>query len=323
MISWICRRFLPSIFACLISGMVFSTDYSPGSFPAEARPDERQQIVDLQKEAKRAIMPPLSQYGPLHAPILQTAGLGSATRRVVEAAIAAARQASKKVIEAETVVRTADRAASLGREAARTAETGRAGYGTRNLYFDRNPCRYRGEIVNDNATGAGVMICTSEKLEGQFRDGRPDGLIVEEQLKGGYKGEYRDGHRTGLGGDYSLRASDAYEGEFKDGRRVGLGIERDQDGSYPGRYGFYRDPRNARHRINMELLGTQDFQGSHWAGKYGSYMGPKIACVLIKGAVLEGSVLDGYAAKFDAGGHVTEQGLYKVGILTNGAGPPC
>ena len=323
MISWVCRRLPPSIFACLISGMIFSTDYFPGNFPAEAQPGERQRIVDLQKKTKPAIALPLSQYGALRAPTLQTAGLGSATRQVVEAAIAAARQASKKVVEAETVVRAAGRAASLGREAARMAETGRAGYGTRNLYFDRSPCRYRGEIVNDQAIGAGVMICPSEKLEGQFRNGKPDGLIVEEQLNAGYKGEYREGHRTGLGGDYSLRASDAYEGEFKDGRRVGLGIERDQDGSYPGRYGFYRDPHNARHRIDMELLGTQDFQGSHWAGKYGSYMGPKIACILIKGAVLEGSVLDGYGAKFDASGNVTEQGLYKVGILANGAGSPC
>lgn len=323
MISWICRRLPPSIFACLISGLVFGTDYFQGSFPAEAQPGERQRIVDFQKKTNPAITPPLSQYGPLRAPTLQTSEIGSATRQVVEAAIAAARQASKKAVEAEAVVRAADRAASLGRAAARAAETGRAGYGTLNLFFDRNPCRYRGGIVDDNATGAGVMICPSEKLEGQFRNDKPDGPIVEEQLNGGYKGEYREGHRTGLGGDYSLRASDAYEGEFKDGRRVGLGIERDQDGSYPGQYGFYRDPRNARHFIDMELLGTQDFQGSHWAGKYGSYMGPKIACVLIKGAVLEGSVLDGYGAKFDASGHVTEQGLYKVGILANGAGPPC
>jgi hypothetical protein len=37
--------------------------------------------------------------------------------------------------------------------------------------------------------------------------------------------------------------------------------------------------------------------------------------------VLEGSVLDGYGAKFDSGGHLIEQGFYKLG--TGGSGPPC
>jgi hypothetical protein len=126
-----------------------------------------------------------------------------------------------------------------------------------------------------------------------------------------------------LGGDYSLRTSDAYEGVFEDDQRIGLGIERDRDGVYPGLYGFVADPRNAQHRINIEIVGLQNFRGSHWAGRYASYGGPKIACTLIKGAVLEGSVLDGYGAKFDAGGRVTEQGLYNVGIRKDSAGPPC
>ncbi len=73
----------------------------------------------------------------------------------------------------------------------------------------------------------------------------------------------------------------------------------------------------------MELSGTQDFRASHWAGTYGAYAGPRIICTLIKGAVLEGSVLDGDGAKFDARGRVTEQGHYRLGLLDSGKGPPC
>ncbi len=76
-------------------------------------------------------------------------------------------------------------------------------------------------------------------------------------------------------------------------------------------------------KTDMELLGLQNFRGSHWAGTFGFYAGPKIACTVIKGAVLEGSVLDGYGAKFDAEGRLAEQGRYRLGVPENGGGPPC
>jgi hypothetical protein len=123
----------------------------------------------------------------------------------------------------------------------------------------------------------------------------------------------------GLGGDTALNTADAYEGEYHNGARMGFGIERDKDGFYPGLYGFR--PGADGQETNMEVLGLQDFKDAHWAGHYGVYRGPKIACTLIKGAVLEGSVLDGYGAKFDAHGHLIEQGFYKSGI--GGSGPPC
>ena len=272
---------------------------------------------------KPAIMPPLSQYGSLSSPDLQLTGLNAATRQVVESAIAIAGQASGKAAAAEDLERAATRAAAQGRDAERKAQAGRAGYGILDVSFDRASCRYGGMLTNHRASGFGMMACPSRKIAGQFQHGRPGGLGIEERPDGGYLGQYKDGRRSGLGGDYSLRTSDAYEGVFADGQRVGLGIERDQDGAYPGLYGFVTDPRNTRHRINMEIMGLQDFRGSHWAGRYASYTGPKIACTLVQGAVLEGSVLDGYGAKFDAGGRVTEQGLYHIGIHKDGAGPPC
>ena len=73
----------------------------------------------------------------------------------------------------------------------------------------------------------------------------------------------------------------------------------------------------------MELSGTQDFRSTHWAGTYGAYSGPKIVCRLIKGAVLEGSVLDGDGAKIDSRGRVVEQGQYRLGLLEGGKDPPC
>jgi len=267
------------------------------------------------------LSPPLSQYGPLRAPSLQTRSLIPDVRRAVETALSQAAAASTKAMEAEAMMRAAKRAAGDGREAARSAERGRNGYDSLNLSWDRQTCRYSGQVRRGRASGVGVMHCGRAGYEGQFRDGRPDGLIVIERADGGYVGQYRRGRRDGLGGDYVRSNADAYEGEYQDGARMGLGIERDKDGFYPGQYGFFTNARGRQ--INMELSGTQNFRGTHWAGTYGAYSGPKIVCRLIKGAVLEGSVLDGAGAKFDARGRVVEQGQYRLGILEGGKGPPC
>lgn len=267
------------------------------------------------------LSPPLSQYGPLRAPSLQTRGLQSDVHGAVETALIQSAAASTKAMEAEALMRQARRAAGDGREAARNAERGQRGHAVLRTNLGRESCRYSGQVRRGRAAGAGVMICGRTTYEGQFRDGRPDGLVVIERPDGGYVGQYRNGRRDGLGGDYAKGASDAYEGEYREGARMGLGIERDKDGFYPGQYGYFTDARGRR--VNMELSGTQDFRGSHWAGTYGAYAGPRIVCRLIKGAVLEGSVLDGYGAKFDARGRVTEQGRYRLGILENGKGPPC
>ena len=169
----------------------------------------------------------------------------------------------------------------------------------RDIVFAGASCRYRGQTVRRRAAGLGVMTCPTQIFAGQFRAGMPDGL----------------------GGDTSRNANDAYEGEYRNGARMGLGVERDQDGFYPGQYGFV--PGAQGHQINMEILGQQDFKDAHWAGRYGAYRGPRIACTLIKGAVLEGSVLNGYGAKFDGQGRLIEQGFYRLGLLQNGSGPPC
>ena len=202
-------------------------------------------------------------------------------------ALAAAARASQAASAAESIVRAAMKAG------------GKAGkirfYDALDVPgADGTACLYRGRTAQGRATGLGVMHCRQQIFAGRFRDGR----------------------LNGLGGDTALNTADAYEGEYRNGARMGYGIERDKDGFYPGLYGF-------RQKANMEILGLQDFKDAHWAGHYGIYSGPKIACTLIKGAVLEGSVLDGYGAKFDSGGHMIEQGFYKSGMLENGSGPPC
>jgi hypothetical protein len=264
------------------------------------------------------VMPPLSQYGSLVSPPLHLEKLNPTARKAVETAVTDAAQGSKKANQAESIVRAAKDATQRGREAARKAQAASA----LTISLDGKSCRYSGEVSDHHAAGVGVMTCDTRKLEGQFRNDKPDGLIAEETPDIGFMGEYKSGRRDGLGADYQVRQSDAYEGEYKDGERIGFGIERDRDGFYPGRYGFYVNPHD-RKRVDMELSGLQNFKGTHWAGTYGAYSGPKIACTLIKGAVLEGSVLDGAGAKFDAGGKVTEQGLYAAGILKDGGGPPC
>ena len=265
------------------------------------------------------LSPPLSQYGPLRAPSLATRELNPDMRRAVQAALAQSAAASTKAMEAEAMIHRARRAAGDGREAARRVE--KSGHGGLFASFDHMRCRYSGDSRNRRAHGSGVMTCGPVTFEGQFRDGVPAGLVVAEGPGGGYLGQYRNGRRDGLGGDYARGSADAYEGEYHDGARIGLGIERDKDGFYPGQYGFYTGAGGRQ--INMELSGTQDFRESHWAGTYGAYSGPKIACKLIKGAVLEGSVLDGDGAKFDAHGRVIGQGRYHLGILENGKNPPC
>lgn len=274
---------------------------------------------DMRKAAP--IMPPLSRYGSLQSPALRTAGLRDPTNDVVKAAINAAAEASRIAGRAENTIRAAKRAAAQGRDAAKKAKAAVPGYGTRDTRFRSSSCRYDGQLANGRIEAVGVMVCHTGKFTGQFRDTEPDGLVVEEEPDDGYAGQYRNGVRFGLGGDYKIHQADAYEGEFKDGLRLGRGIERDKDGFYPGQFGF--EPSRIQERIDMQLFGVQNFATTHWAGRFTNYTGPRIACTLIKGALLEGSVLDGYGAKFDAAGRVTEQGLYKAGLLENGAGPPC
>jgi hypothetical protein len=247
-------------------------------------------VLPATARAEGTIALPLSDHGSLLSPRLDTARLMSKTDESVRTAIAAAAQASRTAAAAESIIRAA-------REAG-----GKAGkirfYDTLDVPgADGTACLYQGRIAQGRATGLGVMHCRQQVFAGRFRDG---------QL-------------NGLGGDTALNNADAYEGEYRNGARMGFGIERDKDGTYPGLYGF----RASGQKINMEVLGLQDFKNAHWAGHYGVYGGPRIACTLIKGAVLEGSVLDGYGAKFDSGGHLIEQGFYKSGMLENGSGPPC
>jgi len=243
-------------------------------------------------DAAPAIHLPLSHYGSLIPPRLETKKLTPATRKNVEEAIAAARRASQAALAAEDMVQAAV-------EARDDAGKSTHGYGVRDVSITATPCRYQGELTGGRATGLGVMRCGAHFFAGRFRDGRLDGL----------------------GGDYLSNLPDAYEGGYRDGARSGLGVERDKDGFYPGLYGFVQTAQGQK--INMEILGLQDFADAHWAGRYGSYSGPKISCTLIKGAVLEGSVLDGYGAKFDGHGELIEQGLYTLGVPQNGSGPPC
>jgi hypothetical protein len=239
--------------------------------------------------AKAEIALPLSRDGALSSPRLAVASLGGRVLKSVTAATAMAERAGRRALAAEGVIGRAMKAAGAKMP----------GFGARDIAFFGVSCRYRGQMVGHRATGLGVMTCPAQFFAGQFRDGVPDGL----------------------GGDTTRNANDAYEGEYRHGARMGLGVERDQDGFYPGQYGFV--PGAEGHRTNMEILGLQNFNDAHWAGRYGSYRGPKIACSLIKGAVLEGSVLDGYGAKFDRQGRLIEQGFYRLGLLQNGSGPPC
>lgn len=240
--------------------------------------------------ARAEIVLPLSRDGVLSSPRLAVARLGGHVLKSVTAAAAMAERAGARALAAEDVIRRAMKAAEA---------VGKPGYGARDIVFAGAACRYRGQMVRHHATDLGVMTCPAQLFAGQFRDGAPNGL----------------------GGDTSRNTNDAYEGEYRHGARMGLGVERDQDGFYPGQYGFVPDAQG--HRINMEILGLQDFKDAHWAGRYGAYRGPRIACTLIKGAVLEGSVLDGYGAKFDGQGQPIEQGFYRLGLLQNGSGPPC
>jgi hypothetical protein len=247
-------------------------------------------VLPAAARAEGNIALPLSDHGSLPSPRLDTTGLTLRAGESVRTAIAAAAQARRAAAGAESIIRAA------------MAAGGKAGkirfYDTLDVPgADGTACLYQGRIAQGRATGLGVMHCRQQILAGRFRDGR----------------------LNGLGGDTALNIADAYEGEYRNGARIGFGIERDKDGFYPGLYGF----RASGQKINLEVLGLQDFKDAHWAGHYGVYAGPRIACTLIKGAMLEGSVLDGYGAKFDSGGHLIEQGFYKSGMLENGAGPPC
>lgn len=266
--------------------------------------------------AAEPIALPLSKLPVFPAPELKLDGLSAEVAANVKTALSDAANGNRAGREAEAAIRAADAAATKGQEAARTAQP-------IDIAFDGWACSYRGESVQRRAEGFGVMTCGETRYAGAFRDNAPNGPVKAESPEKIFSGTYRGGKADGLGGDTAKHQGDAYQGEYKDGARMGFGVERDKDGVYPGRFGIYVDPKDKAHRITMALSGRQDFPAAHWAGSFGAYLGPKIACTIIKGAYLEGSVLDGPGAKFDAAGKPVEQGLYATGLLKGAKTPPC
>jgi hypothetical protein len=266
--------------------------------------------------AAEPIALPFSKLPAFPAPALKLDGLSPEVAANVTRALSDAANGNRMSREAEAAIRTAEETAAKARKAAEGAKP-------MDVSFAGGACRYRGEIARGRAEGLGVMTCGATNYTGAFRDNAPDGAIRVETAETVFSGTYRDGKANGLGGDTAKHQGDAYQGEYKDGARSGFGVERDKDGVYPGRFGIYADPKDKSHRITMALSGRQDFPAAHWAGSFGAYLGPKIACTIIKGAYLEGSVLDGYGAKFDAAGKPVEQGLYTTGLLKGARTPPC
>ncbi len=266
--------------------------------------------------AAEPIALPFSKLPAFPAPELQLNGLSPDVAANVKTALSDAANGDRAARRAEAAIRSGEDAAAKARIAAQTVEP-------MDMAFDGWACRYRGESVNRRAEGFGVMTCGTTIYAGTFRKNVPDGPVRTETPETIFSGVYRAGKANGLGGDTAKLQGDAYQGEYKDGARTGFGVERDKDGVYPGRFGVYVDPKDKTHRITMALSGRQDFPAAHWAGRFGAYLGPKIACTIIKGAYLEGSVLDGHGAKFDAGGTPVEQGLYATGLLKSAKTPPC
>lgn len=266
--------------------------------------------------AAEPIALPFSKLPVFPAPELKLDGLSPQVAANVKAALSDAANGNRAGRQAEAAIRAADEAAAKAQSAARGAKP-------MDINFGGAACQYRGETVMGRAEGFGVMICGAASYAGAFRDNAPDGPVKVESAEKLFSGAYRAGKANGLGGDTAKHQGDAYQGEYKDGARLGFGVERDKDGVYPGRFGIYVDPKDEAHRITMALSGRQDFPAAHWAGSFGAYLGPKIACTIIKGAYLEGSVLDGPGAKFDAAGKPVEQGLYATGLLKGAKTPPC
>ena len=266
--------------------------------------------------AAEPIALPFSKLPAFPAPELQLNELSPEVAANVKAALSDAAKGNRASQQAEAAIRAGEDAAAKARTAAQTAEP-------MDMAFDGWACRYRGESVKRRAEGFGVMTCGTTTYQGAFHNNVPDGPVRTETAETVFSGTYHAGKANGLGGDTAKQQGDAYQGEYRDGARMGFGVERDKDGAYPGRFGVYVDPKNKAHRITMALSGRQDFPTAHWAGSFGAYLGPKIACTIIKGAYLEGSVLDGYGAKFDAAGKPVEQGLYATGLLKGAKTPPC
>lgn len=266
--------------------------------------------------AAEPIALPFSKLPVFPAPALVLEGLSPEVAANVGTAMSDAAKGNRASREAEAAIRAAEESAAKAQSAARAAKP-------MDITFDGAACQYRGETATGRAEGFGVMICGETRYAGAFRSNAPDGPVKAESAEKIFSGTYRAGKADGLGGDTAKHQGDAYQGEYKDGARMGFGVERDKDGAYPGRFGVYADPKDKSHRITMALSGRQDFPTAHWAGSFGAYLGPKIACTIIKGAYLEGSVLDGYGAKFDAAGKPVEQGLYTTGLLKDAKTPPC
>jgi hypothetical protein len=266
--------------------------------------------------AAEPIALPFSKLPAFPAPELQLNGLSPDVAANVKTALSDAARGNRAAQLAESTIQAGEDAAAKAKIAAQTSEP-------LDMAFDGWACRYRGESVRRRAEGFGVMTCGTTTYQGTFRNNAPDGPVRAETAETIFSGIYRAGKANGLGGDTAKLQGDAYQGEYKDGARMGFGVERDKDGAYPGRFGVYVDPKDKTHRITMALSGRQDFPTAHWAGRFGAYLGPKIACTIIKGAYLEGSVLDGYGAKFDAAGKPVEQGLYATGLLKGAKTPPC
>ena len=89
---------------------------------------------------------------------------------------------------------------------------------------------YYGEVKNGKANGLGILeIDNHTKTEGEFFNGKGDGIIIEYSDIGIYMGESKNGLSNGFG-IKKFKTGLIYEGDQLNGYHTGIGITTYEDG---------------------------------------------------------------------------------------------
>jgi hypothetical protein len=240
--------------------------------------------------ASKLPQPATQSQPPAQAPVEPK--LNPQIQQAVDMARAAERQAREKATEALLAQSRARQAQQQAQAAATKAEAGESGYGVLSGPLKVGDFRWAGGVSNSQPNGVGIFTVPAARLEGEAVNGVMTGVDVYFFTRGGgYQGELKQGSMDGFG---VLEASggSVFEGEFRNNVVNGLGV-------------IIAGPA----QLMREVAGQwSEGDVNYYAVQYWK-----------DGRVSIGSFkklkLDGPGAKYDAQGHLVEQGIYENDAL--------
>jgi len=266
---------------------------APVAAPKQAAPRETPPKDAPAQVAKAA---PAPKAAPITPPPMTK--LNAQVQQAVNAARQAQQQARSDAAQAHEAQNRAEAAMQQAEQAAQAAASNAVGYGMlTGPITGGGTFRWQGQVIGRMPGSLGVFSVTSGVDSGNRYEGQ-----VQNNLGNGYGVNFR---ASGL----------RFEGEQKDSHYGDFGVILFPDGErFEGRF-------QAAKPLSGVYFGNANRIYSEKAGQWvdGKLTGYGVIAKKDGGSVagaFKDDDLNGYGAKFDASGHILQQGIFSAGVLT-------